>query len=74
MTVADEDPSDLIRRTDSFTVAEFRAMAAEAETILELQQAARIDRVRTVRLLKACALYGEFDRGPVSRFREPQDS
>lgn len=64
----------LIRPTDSFTLAQFREMADDADTILALQQAARIDRVRAIRLLKACGRYEEFDRGPVTRFREPQDS
>jgi len=68
------DPQDLIRRSDTFTLAEFHEMVDDAETILELQQTARIDRVRTIRLLKACGRYDEFDRGPVKRFREPQDS
>ncbi|MEE6208829.1 hypothetical protein U3A55_01475 [Salarchaeum sp. III] len=68
------DPHDLIRRSDAFTFEEFLDMVDAADTILELQQAARIDRVRTIRLLKACGRYEEFDRGPVERFREPQDS
>ncbi|QDX41571.1 hypothetical protein [Salarchaeum sp. JOR-1] len=68
------DPRDLIRRSDAFTLAEFHDMVDDAETILDLQQAARVDRVRTIRLLKACGRYDEFDRGPVQRFREPQDS